>query len=167
MLRCGLALVLALGAVGWAAADDKEPTGPHDPALRAVCLEFVAAVLVTPDPERLAPLIDKQAASKKRGPGSALQIVEDLKKPGKKEFFLQNFRLQGVQLFTAETLPDIQKQHPQVRYLTGDRVPAHLEGGLGCLFQFRHVGQNRLYTNALVAKKVGDKAVIVYMDDEP
>jgi hypothetical protein len=139
----------------------------HDPGAKLMAIEAVSAMFLRPDPQRLAGLLDKEAQWKKAGPGSAIEVVEELRNEPS-DVKLTSVR--EIAFFSTVDLPALKERFPKAKLWNADRVPQHLNNGLGCLVVWQNLDEKRPRDTELltfVVKKSGDNYRIVYVDDLP
>ena len=128
-------------------------------------MEFIEAVFIDPNPEILKRHFSPNAIRKNGKPGSALRLIEDVKKKGPE--LVAAVELKAIEFFDVSELPRMQEKYSELSFLKGDRVPQYLKQGMACLFTFEHTEQKRIYKSIVVYEMLGNEQKIVYVDDEP
>lgn len=134
--------------------------------LRSVHMQVVMAMFFKPDHLQIEKLLDKNATRKSGPPGSALGLIQGVKRGG---LALANQgSIHEISFFTKQSLPELQKRYPKLRFLVDEnRMPKHIKDGVGCLIVLKALENGKVLKLGLVANKVDGEFKIVHTEDEP
>ena len=135
---------------------------------KATALDAVTAMFLRPDAGKLLAFVDQNAEWKDHKPGSALNVIDELKDKDKNIAAIAS--IQQVRFFSIGDLPELREQFPNVRLWNADRVAQRLANCLGCLIVWQNMDENRprdTELNVLIVKKINDAYRVVYFDDLP
>jgi|GEM_PF-6713186 len=127
--------------------------------LKATALTAVEALFLTGDHQAFLELLDPKAERKNLGEGSA---VESLRK--QKVGVFTQFNLSEIIFVTEQNIPTLKETYPNDMW-DDNRIPSHLDFGIGCLVLIDLPQQEKKGMSFFVVREIDGRNRITYLDD--